>query len=125
MRQQDGAPRTLLPEQLEQRWAKIRAKIAKNADILRHQGFLVRKADRKYHYVCIRFIDRSAGRAISRSIFVAQETDRELVEQAKRALLELRQSAKWCREVQQFEKVANALRFLCAKRVVRRRSGIG
>jgi hypothetical protein len=73
--------------------------------------------------VCLRFIDRRGDRPVHRTIFVARETDEVLVERARVALQELRESQLWCREVRFFNKLAGALRYLCDRRVVRRRSG--
>jgi hypothetical protein len=88
-------------DQLEQRWATIREKLAANERWLIRQGALVRKRVGHRVWWTVRFEAVQDGRRICRSVSICKEGDTELLQR-------YRSQARWPVEVAGFARMVGA-----------------
>jgi len=95
-------------DQLEQRWATIREKLAANERWLIRQGALVRKRVGHRVWWTVRFEAVQDGRRICRSVSICKEGDTELLQRTRELLQRYRSQARWPVEVAGFARMVGA-----------------
>jgi len=105
----------------EQRWALVRRKLEEHALALMHQGTLVSKTASGRRVWAVRFVDRSGGGRVHRTIYVGGDDQPHVLDRARQLLESYRVLGRWADNLDTYVRLAAA-----AKSIVRRTlSGLG
>ena len=93
-----------LPADPEERWLAIRARLEPFAEQLAHQGGVTSRLSGSRRVWSVRFVDRSAGKAVHRAVYLGD--DLEMVERVRQLLASWRSEGQLAAEAAEFARLA-------------------